>query len=157
MRARWRARQVAHLKALHDVLGIRPDQEAAFQAYAAALHPAHSPGAAGWREPDAGGMAARPVTPPMTAPERVDAMLKRQDERSARMHEALQHRADATRSFYAALSPAQQRAMDALPELAGRDRMGRGGWGGRGGDGKHGPMMDHGPHGPGHGDMGAGE
>ena len=39
MRARMEERRTARLHALHDALGIRPDQEAAFAAYAATMRP----------------------------------------------------------------------------------------------------------------------
>ena len=38
-RARMEARRAERLKALHDVLAIRPDQESAFQSFAAAIKP----------------------------------------------------------------------------------------------------------------------
>jgi hypothetical protein len=70
-----------HLKAIHDILGIKPDQEAAFQAYASALHPqTPAPGAPARDWPDHKALAA------MTTPERLDLMSQRIDAREAKMH-----------------------------------------------------------------------
>ncbi len=112
---------------LHAVLNIRPDQEAAFAAFEAAMTP-----------PDRGArQRGRPSEGAMTTPQRVDVMLARLDERVAEAR----RRAAATKAFYAALSPEQQTALDALGRLHGHGRWGGGsraehGWGGRqGGDG----------------------
>jgi hypothetical protein len=105
------------LKAIHDILGIKPDQEAAFQAYAEALHPprpapgVESPSAEDHNWPDHKAMAA------MTTPERLDLMAKRMDAREAKMRAHFERIAAATKAFYAALSPEQKRIMDNLPEL----------------------------------------
>ncbi len=139
------AHEAGHMKAIHDILGIKPDQEAAFQAYVSALHPDHpGMGREGMGEPprpDPAAMAA------MTTPERLDLMAKMMDAHEAKMHEHFQRMATATKAFYAALTPEQKRIMDALPELAGS--MGPH-WGH--GDRGHGDM-DHMPGG--HGPMGA--
>lgn len=150
MRQRVEERRAMRLKALHDVLGIRPDQEAAFSAYAAAIRPpertpGQRPGAMGG---DRAALAA------MTTPQRLDRMAQFMEERSARWHERFQRRAAATKALYASLNPEQQRAMDALPLLrGGRGGWGKGrgmggrGWGGRGGHG----MGGHGGDGQGEG------
>lgn len=114
-RAAWmHDRQEAHAKALHAILNLRPDQEAAFQAFQAAMAPParehrdHMDRAAGQA---------------MTTPQRLDRMA----ERMARHETAFRLRADAIKSFYAALSPEQQRAFDAMPMMRGGDRgMGHG-------------------------------
>jgi hypothetical protein len=116
------AEHAEHIKALHQALNIRPDQEAAFNAYAAAMHPeAHDD----WRKHDAMEPAAMAS---MTTPQRLDHMAQVMDERSARMREEFQRKATATKALYAALSPDQRRTMDALHDL-----MGHGGHGGHGG------------------------
>jgi hypothetical protein len=120
---RW-SPQSRHLKAIHDILGIKPDQEAAFQAYASALHPQRpAPGVAdpaaqepNWRDHKT--MAA------MTTPERLDMMAKRMDAREAKMRAHFERMAAATKTFYAALSPEQKRIMDSLPELGRGDGRG---------------------------------
>lgn len=132
MRQRMEAHRAEHIKALHDALNIRPDQESAFQAFAASMTPEHR-GERGHDRMDPAADAA------MTTPQRLDRMGQMMDRRIADMREDFQRRATATRTLYAALSPDQRRTLDALPDL-------------RGGD--HGPMdhdhgMDHGRGGPG--------
>jgi protein CpxP len=125
-RAAWmHDRQEAHAKALHAILNLRPDQEAAFQAFQAAMTP--QPGEH-HDHMDRGGMDA------MTTPQRLDRMADRMAKHEAEFH----RRADAIKTFYAALSPEQQRAFDAMPMMLGGRHRGMG----------HGPM-GHGPMGPG--------
>ncbi len=152
MREHREARRAEHMKALHDVLAIRAEQEGAFQAFAAAMAPEPGPGLGEWRrgpgrEGDRDGAPhGRPTTP-----ERLDLMLKRFDEHAARMRAAIERRAAATKSLYAALSPEQQRTLDALPGL-----IGRGDWGGA--EGMRGGRPDRSPLGPGaHAGPGAGD
>jgi hypothetical protein len=132
MHQRMEARRATRLKALHDVLAIRPDQEGAFQAFTAAMTP-----------PDrgldgrAGGEPANSMddgaAQAMTTPERVDRMTQRMDERMARRRDAVQRGAAAAKALYAALDPNQRRVMDALPMLRGpRDGQGGHRWGGHG-------------------------
>ena len=139
MHARMEARRAERLKALHDVLAIRPDQEGAFQAFAAATRPPEGPAG---RPPHAMG-ADRAAMANLTTPERLDRMAQRMQERTARHQEAFARRASATKALYAALDPEQRRAMDALPMLRGGHDERRGGWGkghgwGRGGMDGHG-------------------
>lgn len=105
------------------LLRLKPEQQTAFQALEASLKP---PGGErqGWRrEGDAGGA-------PSTTVQSLDRMQAKMTEHEARMRARL----DATRKFYASLSPEQQGLFDALMRL----RHG-GGEGGR----RHGP--DGGP------------
>ena len=91
------------------VLRLRPDQEAAWQAFQTALAPPP--------------MSEPPAPPPAaaTTPERLDAMGRRMAEMDAR-----RARADgAIRTFYAALSPEQQQVFDALERLRGPRGPGR--------------------------------
>ena len=134
MKAHFEARRAEHVKTLHDALSIRPDQEAAFQAFVGTMdhhgdHKGmhHGPGEHG--QPGAERQA-------MTTPERLDHMQKRMAERDARF----QKHAESLKAFYAALSPEQQHTFDALQRM-----HGRGGEGGR--HGMHGGMH-HGMHGP---------
>lgn len=85
------------------VLRLRPDQEAAWQAFQAALAPPPR------FEP--------PAPPPIaaTTPERLDAMDRRMAE-MARRYAKLEA---ATRAFYGALSPDQQQVFDAVQRLRG--------------------------------------
>jgi hypothetical protein len=138
-RARMEARRAERLKALHDVLAIRPDQESAFQAFAAAVRPPErTPG-----DHPGGKGGDRAQLASLTTPERLDHMAQRMQERTQRRQAAFTRRAEATKALYSALSPEQRRTMDALPLLRG-GHEGRGGWGkGRGHWGGHG-MEDRG-------------
>jgi Spy/CpxP family protein refolding chaperone len=123
MRERMKARAGALVHALHDILAIRPDQEDAFQAFVASMRPAGPDGMDGGREPGVDSDNPAAATS-MTAPERADRMLKRFDERTGRMREALERRAAAVKTFYAVLTPEQQRSFDALAGLLGHHAMG---------------------------------
>lgn len=101
MKARHEARRKQHLEDLKTVLRLRPDQEAALAAFAAA----HEPKAFEHKAPD----------PAATTPQRLEAMTRHEAEMRAR-HEALRQ---ALAKFYAALSPEQQKVFDALHRLKG--------------------------------------
>lgn len=123
------ARAEAKIHALHDLLNIRADQDAAFQTFVAAMHPHHDKPA----QPPAGGDMDS-----LTTPQRLDRMAARIADHQARF----QAHAEAIKQFYAVLSPEQQRAFDALPILGMMGRMG--GHGGPHGPGGMGPgHMDH--------------
>lgn len=122
MRAHMEERRTARLHALHEALGIRPDQEAAFAAFAAAMRPPEE----GRQDVHPGGTAAdRAGMANLSTPERLDRMGQRMQEHVARRQEAFARRASATKALYSALSPGQRRTMDALPLLGGGDREGR--------------------------------
>lgn len=106
---------------LRAALQLRPEQEPALTAYVQALQP--PAGAREARKARRGEMAA------MTTPQRIEAMRKGMEMRRTRFD---QH-AQATLRFYAQLSPAQQKAFDAMVP----QRGGKGMRGGRRG-------MDHG-------------
>jgi hypothetical protein len=116
MRARMRERMQQRLKEIHDALGLRPDQEAAWNTLAAALRPP----AGGPR----GGMMERQgeAGAGLTTPQRLDRMAQRMAERQARF----QQHAEAIKRFYAVLDARQQKTFDALIGA----RMGRFGMGG---------------------------
>ena len=106
----------AHAQHLRDVLQLRPDQDGALRAYLAALEPRDRADGKPMGDEDG------PRVPP-TTPERLD----REAERMDRSAEAFKVRAAATRAFYAALSPSQRKAFDALgPMLGGPGPMMRG-------------------------------
>ena len=99
----------AHAQHLRDVLQLRPDQDGALRTYLAATGPKD------WRKDRA---EKRPVDGPrevLTTPERLD----RQAERLDRAAEVFKTRAAATKAFYAALSPSQRKAFDALGPMGG--------------------------------------
>lgn len=93
---------------LRATLQLRPDQEPALKAFVEATR--HDPGERGRRE--------RPGREAMTTPQRLDLARARMAERQA----VFERRAEATKRFYAQLSPAQQKAFDALRPH--RDQMG---------------------------------
>jgi hypothetical protein len=102
---------------LHQRLAIRADQEAAFAAFMTATQP---PGPPNPQEMQG-----------LTTPQRLDRELAQ-----------LQRRVNATKQFYAALSPEQRQIFDQTPMA--------GGPGGRGGRGPGGPGGRRGgPGGPG--------
>ena len=129
MKARFEAHRQARAQLLHDALGLRPDQDGAWQAFLADMRPPE--GEAGRRPHGRDEGAA-----PLTTPERLDRMAQRMGERQARF----QHRADVTKRFYAALDARQQKTFDALTALR---RGEHGGMGGHGFGGPHG--FDGGP------------
>lgn len=100
---------------LRDILQLRPDQESALKAYVEAT----SAKIVVRKDNDddkPGEKADRLVDrKPPTTLERLDQMTK--------TAEAIQKRAAATRAFYMALSPSQQKAFDALGMEAGGDHM----------------------------------
>jgi protein CpxP len=128
MKQHWEARRAEHAKTLHDALGIRPEQEAAWQAFQAASMGGHGDHMGGHRGggDHMRGPGGEHGGEAMTTPERLDRMAKRMDEHQAKFHQ----RAEAVKQFYAALSPTQQRTFDALAKLG--HHGGRGGMGGGG-------------------------
>ena len=134
MRERMEHMRAEHLRLLHDALGIRSDQEGAWQAFAAATTP--QPGS---HERHWGGEGAKGEPRHLTTPERLDQMQAHMAERTA----AFQRHAAAVKALYAALTPAQQRTFDALARL----RAMHGGF--RGGSGHEKMGMHPGMSGPG--------
>ena len=134
----------AHAKRLHDILNLRPDQDAALKTMLTTMKPMHDHD--GMKN---GGMKLEGRDGPegmarLTTPERLDKMAARMAEHQA----AFQQHAAAIKQFYAVLSPEQQRAFDALPGMMGGEhQMGPEGMEhhhmGPGGPGEHG-----GPGGP---------
>jgi hypothetical protein len=116
-----RMHEAARLKAFHDALNIRPDQEAAFSALAESMKPegqgdVHGP---------ADKMRDHQAMAEMTTPERLDAMAREMDEHMGRMREAFQRHATAVKTLYGQLSSEQRKTFDALPSLMGHHGMGR--------------------------------
>lgn len=100
----------AHAQHLRDVLQLRADQDGALKAYLDAVAPRDR----GKDRPNREAVDA--PRQPLTTPERLD----RETEHLARA----KARIDATRAFYAALSPSQKKAFDALgPRAAGHGPM----------------------------------
>jgi len=103
------AKQAERLRA---VLQLRPDQESALQVFLGSMQPRDRAQMRAQRQANAG----------LTTPQRLD-------QAAARMAEGQQRfarHADATKRFYAALSPTQQKAFDAMHQGKGGKGMGRG-------------------------------
>ena len=94
-RQAWANKRLAELK---QKLQITPAQEGAWAAFAAA----HQPPATPMMRPDREAMAR------MTTPERIDQMRAMRAQRNAEMD----RRMEATKSFYAALTPDQRKQFD---------------------------------------------
>lgn len=124
-----------HAQRMRDALQLRPDQEPALKALIAAM------------QPPAGGMAAmrgqRQAMAKLTTPERLDRMQAMMAQHEARFRQ----RADAIKRFYAQLTPAQQKAFDAMPMMD-HGMMGGHGMGGMRGHGMKGHMMRGAPGAP---------
>jgi len=124
MQARMNERFTQRMNQLKTVLQIKPEQEGAWTAFTAAM------------QPSAAMMAARrnlhAEMEKLTTPERIDKMQAMKAQRDAEMSK----KGDAVKTFYAALTPEQKKAFDAISMRFGG--MG----GGRGGD-----MGGHGHHG----------
>lgn len=97
MREHMQARMAQRQAKLKEALQIAPTQEAAWTTWTVAMQPQ-----ANWKRPD------RAELERLTTPERIDRMRAMRTERIAMMD----RRADATKSFYAALEPTQKRVFD---------------------------------------------
>jgi protein CpxP len=126
-----------HAQKLRDVLQLRPNQEPALTELMQALKPPE--------DRRARMQAARAEMAGLTTPQRLDRM----HEHMVRRQQEFDRKAMAIKKFYAQLSPAQQKAFDAMGPMMGH-RMG-GKMGGHGMMGGHrgmrggpgGPGMDH--------------
>lgn len=138
----WMAKRQAEMKA---TLKITPAQEGAWTAYTAAMQPPAGMMGRGGMAGSAGmGMGARPTPEQraefdkLTTPQRIDKMRALRTQRMTEMSALMDKRGEATKTFYAALSPEQQKTFDAEQlKRGGRGaHAGRGGFGGH--DGHHG-------------------
>lgn len=102
--ARMQARMDARHAALKTQLKLTPAQEAAWTAYVANHKPV-----AGML----GMAAAMPDLAKLTTPERIDKMNELRAQHLGEMTAAMDQRAEATKTFYAVLSPEQQKVFDA--------------------------------------------
>ncbi len=119
--ARMAQRHARHMAELKAKLKITPDEEAAWTTFAASMQPAPHPMMGKDRA------ARRAEFAKLTTPERIDKTRALRSERDQRMDK----RADATKTFYAALKPEQQKVFDATT-LRMMSHMGhkghKGGW-----------------------------
>ena len=118
----------ARAQHLRDVLQLRADQDGALKAYLAASGPRDGKKDGPRRDGADGPRQA------LTTPERLDRMQARMDERRAEFTQ----NAAATKRFYAALSPSQQKAFDALGPMGGKGGHGKMDRRGGGHHGRHG-------------------
>lgn len=119
MREHMQERWTQRLAALKQILQITPAQEGAWNAWTGSMQPSNR------QRPNRAELAQ------LATPERIDRMRALRAERLAEMD----RRGDATKTFYAALTPPQQKAFDALSAQRMGHGMGgmgggRGGWGG---------------------------
>lgn len=99
---RMQQHRAQRLAALKDKLQLSEQQQGAWTSYTTALQPPAMP------KPE-DRAARRAEFEKLTTPERIDRMQARQAERNAMFAK----RADATKAFYAQLTPAQQKTFDA--------------------------------------------
>lgn len=99
---KWAERRAERMTELKEKLKLTPEQEAAWDAFASASQP-------GMRHMGADRQAMRGEFEKLNTPQRLDRMQAMSEVRRARMAE----RAEATKAFYAQLTPAQQSVFDA--------------------------------------------
>jgi len=104
--ARMQAMMEKHDAMLKAQLKLTPAQEGAWTAFVEARKPAAAP--ADMQRPDPIEMAK------LTTPERLDKMKALREERMKTMTAAMAKHDEATRAFYAALTPDQQKVFDAV-------------------------------------------
>jgi Spy/CpxP family protein refolding chaperone len=115
MTQQWQQRLAQREAALKQILQITPAQEGVWNTWIASRQPSGQP------RPNPAELAG------LTTPERIDRMRALRATRIAEMD----RRADATKTFYAALTPPQQKAFDAITAQRMQWMGGRhGGWGG---------------------------
>jgi protein CpxP len=117
--ANMQARMAARLAEFKQKLQLSPGQEGAWNTYTEALKPASKP------------RMDHPEMSKLTTPERIDRMKA---QRTARMAE-MDKRAEATKAFYAVLTPEQKKTFD--DESLRKGRHGRHGGGADGHHGHH--------------------
>jgi periplasmic protein CpxP/Spy len=108
MQERRAQRMAERLAWMKQQLRITPAQEGAWNAWTASLQPARM------QRPD------RAELDKLTTPERIDRMRTLRNARMAEMDK----RAEATKAFYAALSPGQKKVFDTETARARHERMG---------------------------------
>lgn len=119
----WMAKRQAEMKAK---LKITPAQEGAWTTFTAAMQPP-----ARMMGSDRPMAAQRAELDKLTTPERIDRMKALRTQRMADRNAEMDKRGEATKAFYAALSPEQQKSFDAgHRKMGSRQGHGRGHHGG---------------------------
>ena len=108
--AKMQARVAKRLAEMKAKLKITPAQEGAWTTFTAAMQPpAGMATRTGWRQaPEQRAEMAK-----LTTPERIDKMRAMRTERMTEMNTTMDKRGEATKAFYAALTPEQQKVFDA--------------------------------------------
>lgn len=114
--ARMQAMMEKHDALLKAQLKLTPAQEGAWKAFVDARKPAAAP--ASLQHPDPVEIAK------LTTPERLDKMKAIREEHLKTMTAAMAKHEEATRTFYASLTPEQQKVFDAVSMQGHRGAMG---------------------------------
>ena len=117
--AKMQAIMAKHQADLKAKLKLTPAQEGAWTAYTAAMQ---RPAGMGMHPSD----AQRAEMDKLTTPERIDKMRAMRIERMAQMAAEMDKRGNATKTFYAALTPEQQKVFDAEHQKRGAQGEHRG-------------------------------
>jgi hypothetical protein len=138
MQAMMQQRRAERARDLHTLLGIRPDQEAAFSAFEASMSQGWGQG---WGQGKGWGHGREAPGALIPTPQRLDEKLSRMEQHLTRMRQ----RIEAVKAFYAVLSPDQQHIFDILQKMhehghrGMKGRMGGGMWGRKPGEQPMGP------------------
>jgi hypothetical protein len=104
--AKWREQRAAHLAELKAQLKLKPEQEAAWQAFSGAVE-------SGARGRNMDRQAMRDEFAKLNTPQRLDKMLAKSEVRRDRMLQ----RVETTKAFYAELTPEQQSVFDSRTRM----------------------------------------
>jgi len=112
---RMGAMHKAHLAAIKKQLSLTPEQDTAWAQWVESIKPVEGMGRSDMKKADWAGL---------TTPQRLDKMQAIHEEFSQRMAQALARHSEATKTFYAALTDAQQKTFDqvTLRHMMGRSR-----------------------------------
>ena len=112
---RMGAMHKSHLAAIKKQLSLTPEQESAWTRWVESVGPADGTGRPDMKKADWAGL---------TTPQRLDKMQSMHEAHSQRMAQALARHSEATKTFYAALTDAQQKVFDVatLRQMIGKPR-----------------------------------
>ena len=112
---RMGAMHKAHLAAIKKQLSLTPEQDTTWAQWVESIKPVEGMGRPDMKKADWAGL---------TTPQRLDKMQSMHEEHSQRMAQALARHTEATKTFYAALTEAQQKTFDqvTLRHMMGRSR-----------------------------------
>ena len=119
--AKMQAQMAKRQTEMKAKLKITPAQEGAWTAFTASMQPPAR--MMGGERPMAG---QRAELDKLTTPERIDKMKALRTQRMTEMNAEMDKRGDATKAFYAVLSPEQQKTFDAEHRKMGEEHRGRG-------------------------------